>query len=186
MKAVMKRSKPQLQRAIIIVIKPRGCSYQTISDFNSGPSDGTHAVLTRHCRHPRSICREYPPAATRRASPPARTQCGRKAHTPHAKGVLASTQRSLPFVECAFRCGARASPLQTARRMRHGTVGRGGCRPPIPVSRRGRVHLTWSIVRSADLPLCGAGATVERSHGTRALRESAECTAQRGKRSCRQ
>ena len=117
--------------------------------------------------------REYPQAAKHRASPPARTQCGRKAHTPHAKGVLARTQRSLPCAECAFRCGARASPLQTARRMRHGIIGRGGCRSPIRVSRRGRVHFMWNIVRSAHLTLCGEGATVERSHGTRALSESA-------------
>jgi hypothetical protein len=86
-----------------------------MSALNGGPSDGAHAVLARHCRHPRSVGREYPPAATHRASPPARTQCGRRAHTPHAMGVLASTQCSLPCGECAFCCGARASPLRTPR-----------------------------------------------------------------------
>jgi hypothetical protein len=77
---------------------------------------------------------------------------------------------ALPPVCRVRRCGARASPLQTARRMRHGIVGRGCCRSSIPVSRRGRVHFMRTIVRSADLPLCGEGATVERSHGERAQR----------------
>jgi hypothetical protein len=39
----------------------------------------------------------------------------------------------------------------------------------------------WTIYRSADLPLCGEGATVERSDGKRAPHESAESLARKGK-----
>jgi hypothetical protein len=34
----------------------------------------------------------------------------------------------------------------------------------VPVSRRGRVRVMWTIDRSADLRVCGEGATVECSH----------------------
>jgi hypothetical protein len=72
------------------------------------------AVLTRHCRHARSVIgREYPPALrTERARPPARNAVGGRTHA--RKGVLASTRRSLPFVECAAAVRA-ASPLRTPR-----------------------------------------------------------------------
>ena len=99
-------------------------------------------MLTRHCRHARSVGREYPPAAPHRASPPARTQCGRKAHPPHARAYSRVTQCSLPFVECAAQCGARA--LGNARRVRMRarcslcSAGRCECRAWRPLARHHR------------------------------------------------
>ncbi len=111
---MMKRSRPQLPRVITVRNKATNCcSYETIHAFISGPSSGTHTVLTRHCRHPRSMGREYPQAATHRASPPACTQCGRKAHA--ARKGRTREYSVLPPVCRMRRCGARASPLRTPR-----------------------------------------------------------------------
>jgi hypothetical protein len=52
--------------------------------------------------------------------------------------------------------------------------------PLIPVSRRGRVRVMRTIYRSADLPLCGEGTTVECSNGNERRMRARMCCTPRG------